>query len=113
MTLVFEWTVKYVSQEIEVWKDDKKTSKVVVCLEEIGDAEYPNKLAVDFIGKKLDLLSWMNLKEWDQVKVNFNTFYNRYDRTDWTLSIFNSIRWWKIEKIWASTPWASDEDLPF
>ena len=109
MTLEFEWIVKFISPEIEVGKDDKKTSKIVICLEETWEMEFPNKIAVDFIGKKIQLLDGLFIKEWDVIKVNYNIFYNRFDKADGTLSIFNSIRGWRIEKVSEG----NKEDLPF
>lgn len=90
----FTWKVRYLSAPIEVGKDEKKTTKQVLCLEEVAEKERLDSMAIDVIGDNVVLLDWVSL--WDVVTVNYNHNYNRWTNDAGKESIFNSLRLWKI-----------------
>lgn len=109
------WSVKYISDELIVGKEDKQTSKVTVCIEAIEEVERPDKIAIDFIWDKQSLLE--NLEEWDIATFHFGTSYNRWNEWAPEEKIFNSIKGWKVDEIvknWkSSSKTPEDSDLPF
>ena len=110
----FEGIIKHISNKVTVGKEDKQTVKVTLCLEETGDSQYPNKLAIDFMGdEKVALLD--ALKEGMTVEVAYNTSYNRFQPNDSSEEkIFNSIKGWRV--IVLNSQAASNnsaDDLPF
>ena len=124
----FEGIVTHISDEIELKIGNNTSSKKVVCLTERTDREYPEKLAIDFIGAKADII----LQEWigigDFVAIKFNTNYNRYPGKDGKPEvIYNSVKGRDIEVIEKavksgvtqsgghtySKPVPADDDLPF
>lgn len=113
----FTWKITYISKTITVGKEDKKTEKKVVCLEEVTDGQYPDKLAFDLIGKNLWLADGYNVG--DTIKMYYNTSYNRREK-DGNESIFNSIRGWKIDfvengstSVNKASSEPDDQELPF
>lgn len=111
--MLFAWKITFISPLIEVGKDEKKTSKKVVCIEEVTDKEYPERIAIDFIWQGIDLLN--GIGEGDEVKVAFNARYNRFG--EWSeVKVFNSLRGWKIDRTSGSHPVEKEkntDDLPF
>lgn len=106
----FEWKITKISDMITVGKE-KTINKKIVALEEITDAQYPASMAFDFTNDKISMLDWF--KVWDQVEISFNTSVNISNK-DWKESIFNSIRWWRIQYInQAPVSNNNDESLPF
>lgn len=102
--------VRYVSSPLDIKKRDWETAtKQILCVEEINDEkENPEKIAIDFMGDKCLQIS--DVSEGDVVDVSFTMVYNRYDDpATGKENIFNSIRWWRCEKLWANKP----SDLPF
>ena len=110
------WTVTYISKKMIVWKEKNIEKKVLEIEEYDVNAQYPNKLAIDFTWEKVALLD--SIKEWDLVEIMYNTRVNRIPATaDKAESIFNSIWWWKITLKESSEEIEQrikeDSDLPF
>lgn len=101
------------SDEIVVWKDDKKTTKVTVCIEENREVEFPDKIAIDFIWDKKNLLDWLSV--WDVATFYFWLSYNRWKWEDgnWEERIYNSVKWWRVDNIEKALKKEEDSDLPF
>jgi len=109
------WIITYISPISVIGKDP--INKQVLCVEEQSEDQYPNRMAIDFLKDKTDLLIW--LKIWDIVEVMLNYSYNRFEK-DGKESIFNSIRWWKVNIIKSVEKQAeikkekeANNDLPF
>ena len=112
----FSWKVTYISDKIEIGKEETK-EKIVLCVEEIApEKEYPDRVAIDFVWQKLDLITVPQIGEGDTIDVFFSISYNRYPK-EWKESIFNSLRWYKIELIKRHIKdpeaKAKSDDLPF
>jgi hypothetical protein len=114
------WKIKFISDLMQVWKETKVDKKVLCIEEQDENAQYPNTLAFDFTKDKVELLDW--LKEWDIVEVMYNCNYNKYPnpKNPDEISIFNSIRWWKVNMMKSLWQQAEDkkekeenDDLPF
>ena len=96
----FVWKIEFISDIIKIWKDDKVIDKKVLCLQENDDeAQFPNTIAFDFLKEKTELLDAFKIG--DIVEVMWNSSYNKYNNPakDWMLSIFNSLRGWKINMV--------------
>lgn len=114
----FEWIVKHISAVGQVKYGETTKDKITVCLEEAGDKQYPEKLAVDFIGNGIDCITQVGLEVWDHVIAYINPNYNRYpDKITGEEKIFNAIKGWKIDMIekgaYVEAPKADDDSLPF
>jgi hypothetical protein len=112
----FSWKVAYVSEKIEIGKEETK-EKIVLCVEEIApEKEYPDRVAIDFVGQKLDLITVPEIKEGDIVDVFFSMSYNRYPK-DGKESIFNTLRGYKVDVVKRNIvdpeKKAAADDLPF
>jgi len=112
----FVWTVTYISKPIEIGKDEKKTTKRILWLESNEVVENPDRIAIDFLWDKEDVLEESWCEDGDLVVVYFSTSYKRYTKDDWSEVVYNSLRWWKIEVKDKNKPadtTASDDDVPF
>lgn len=90
----FKWLVEEITPVMMVWRDWNIEKRVLCIVEDNPTNEYPNKLAIDFTKDKIFILD--NLQVWDLVSVMCNLSYNKKEETN---SIFNSIRWWKVDVI--------------
>lgn len=111
----FKWIVKEITPVIMVWRNGDIQKRVLCITEETPSNEYPNELAIDFTKDKIFLLD--EVQEWDLVEVLCNLSYNKVEATK---SVFNSIRWWKINMIKSVEKQQEiakqkivDDDIPF
>ena len=114
--MIFKGIVKHISEMGQVKYGNDSKDKQTVCLEEAGEKQYPERLAVDFIGQGIDCITSTWVGVGDLIIAYINPNYNRYpDKVTGEEKIFNAIKGWKIEILdkGALVAPKADEDLPF
>lgn len=85
-------------------------SKVLVVV--YTDEQYPQKIAIEFVNKKIDLLK--NFRVGQIVKINYNLRGREWtDKNTGELRYFNTVQGWRIEKIGEPTVPADEMPEPF
>lgn len=107
MTSIMKITGKVFSIGKEELVGEKRTPKITVVVEESGDSQYPNKLAIDFFGEKVDIANDLTIG--DEGTFSLNTKVNKSKTGD---RVFNAISAWKVDIHSAKTE-SIHGDLPF
>lgn len=68
--------------------------------------QYPRKMCFDVFGE--DKINQFNIQAGEEITVSFDI-----DAREWNGRWFNSIRAWKVERVNAQQPMASENDVPF
>ena len=85
----FKWTIKFKSNETEVWANS--TPKITIVVEENTEKQYKESVAIDFIGdEKVANARAVNVG--DIVNVKFNLWASEYN---WRY--FNNVRGWRVD----------------
>ncbi|WOX79223.1 DUF3127 domain-containing protein [Candidatus Shikimatogenerans bostrichidophilus] len=79
--------------DIQIFKNNFKKRSIILETEEL----YPQKILIEFIQDKIDLLKFININ--DKVKIYINIRGKEWKNKDGITKYINSIQCWKIESI--------------